>query len=87
MRTESELTELSETLSRLTGFIAGNGNDREFKNKDFDFACNVTDTISWVLMETTTEIFISDAFINLDKLQKVAYRIEIRTGKSLDDYE
>lgn len=87
MRTEQELKELEQKLSKLTGFIAGHGNDREFKNKDFDFACNVSDTISWVLGETTTENFTSEAFINLDKLQKIAYRIEIRTGKMLDDFE
>lgn len=85
MRTELELRKLEAQLSRLTQFIAGTGNDREFKNKDFDFACNAQDTISWVLGEVTTEHFTGEGFIDIDTLQKIAYKIEIRTGVMMDD--
>jgi len=87
MRTIQELKAVEQELSKLTGFIAGLGNKKEFNNKDFDFACNVQDTIMWVLMEIETEHFRSDAYLDVAKLRKIAKNIELRTGKKLDDYE
>lgn len=87
MRTIEELREVEKELTKLTGFISEHGYKKEVNNKDFDFACNVTDTISWVLMEIETEHFKSDSYINIEKLRKIAYKIEIRTGVMLDDFE
>ena len=65
MRTIEELKAVESELSKLTGFRNEYGYNKEVNNKDFDFACNVTDTISWVLMEIETEHFKSDSYINI----------------------
>ncbi len=50
----------------VSSVAAGAGDKKEFSSKDFVFACNVQDTISWVLGEIETEHFRSDAFLNVD---------------------
>ncbi|MBA7495858.1 hypothetical protein ES702_06454 [subsurface metagenome] len=87
MRSEAEIKRLGMELSHLTGFIGELGDNKEFKNKSFDFACNVHDAISWVLGEITTEHFVGDGYIDIAKLKTIASNIEARTGQSLAYYE
>ena len=87
MRTEQELKELVEKLSKLTGFIAEYGEHNEFEEKNVGFACDVDDTIAWVLGEITTERFTSDAYVNIEVLQLIATNIELRTGHKLEDFK
>lgn len=83
MRNEQELIELELELDTITAFIIEHGNEKEFKTKDFDFACNVGDAIAWVLGVITTERFKSDAYIDFAKLKAIVSNIETRTGLKL----
>ncbi len=87
MRTIQELKEFTEKLSKLTGFIAEHGKKDEFEERYFGYACNVQDTIAWVLMEIETDRFLSDAYLNIEVLKLIAENIELRTAKKLDDFE
>jgi hypothetical protein len=87
MRSEQEIKELAEELSRLTGFIVEFGTEKEFQSDDFKFCCNVSDTLYWVSGEIPTENFRSDSYLNLVELKKVVRGIEARTGKKLQEYE
>lgn len=87
MRTEQELQQLKQELDQLTGFIADFGTQEEFEADGVTFSNDVSDTISWVLKETSTEHFRSSLYLNIDNLQAIAKHIEQRTGKRLEDYE
>lgn len=87
IRNEKEIKELKEELSKLTGFIADFGTDKEFQSSEMPFANDVVDALSWVLNEISTENFRSKAYLNIAALKEVAKGIERRTGKKLEDYE
>ncbi len=87
MISEQEIRILKEELAKLTGFIGEHGIGSELQDKDFQFACNASDTLSWVLGEITTECFTGSTYINLFRPKHIARAIEIRTGKKLADYE
>jgi hypothetical protein len=87
IRNEKELRELKEELSKLTGFIADFGTDKEFQSSEMTFANDVVDALSWVLNEISTENFRSEAYLSITALKEVANGIERRTGKKLENYE
>ena len=87
MRNEKEIQELKQELETLTGFIADFGTQEEFVNEDVGFSNDVTDAICWVLGETSTEDFRSDAYLNMANLKTIAKKIEERTGNKLEDYQ
>jgi|GEM_PF-1463505 len=87
MRSEEEVKELEEEISKLTGFIGDFGTEKEFESEDFKFSCNVSDALSWVLEEIATDHFRSDAYLNINNLKKVVKNIEKRSGKRLEDYK
>ena len=87
IRSEHEIKELSEELSKLTGFIADFGTEEEYQNEYLKFCCDVLDALYWVSGETPTDSFRSDYYLNLMELEEVARGIESRTGKKLKDYE
>ena len=87
MQGEQEIRSLKEELEKLTGFISDNGSAEQFAGKEFVFACNVCDSLAWVLEETLVEHFRSDSYINLELLKQIARAIEMKTGKKLDEYE
>ena len=72
MRTIQELKEFTEKLSKLTGFIAEHGKKDEFEERYFGYACNVQDTIAWVLMEIETTY----RHLSYIKIISIAVRIE-----------
>lgn len=84
MKNQQEVRELMEKLSKLTGFIAEFGTLKELYNKDVQFSCNASDALSWVLGEITSEVFVSDAYVNFTHLREIALMIERRTGKKLE---
>ncbi len=87
MKSEQEIKELAEELSKLTGFIADFGTEEEFQTDDHKFCCNVYDALYWVLGEISTKRFRSDVYLNLADLKEIARGIEARTGKKLQEYE
>ena len=84
MQNETEIQELKQELETLTRFISANGTDEE--RDIINYACNITDAMMWVLEETTTEHFKSDAYLDLFKLRAIAENIEHRTGENLQNY-
>ena len=91
MRTREELQTLRDELGKMTGFIADYATKKEYHEekfrKIFGFACAVADTIDWVLGETETDWFMSDAYLDIDELKGMVRTIEKRTGKKLEEYE
>lgn len=87
IRNKKEIKELEEELSKITGFISDYGIDGEFNDKDFSYSCNITDALSWVLEEISTEHFRSNAYLDIDNLKKIVEKIEKRTGVKLENYE
>jgi hypothetical protein len=87
MRNPQEVIELKEELSKLTAFITDFGLEEEFRDKDVQFSCDITDTLSWVLEEISSEDFRSDSYINFLHLKEIASTIEKRTGNKLQDYK
>lgn len=87
MISEQEIKALCDELSKLTGFISEHGSPEQIASKNFQFACNICDALGWVLEDTSTEQFRSDAYLNLDDLNDTARYIETATGKNLADYQ
>jgi hypothetical protein len=91
MRTREELQTLRDELGKMTGFIADYATKEEYHEEAFRpifaFACNASDTIDWVLGEIETDWFMSDAYLDRDKLKGMVRTIEKRTGKKLEEYE
>lgn len=85
MRNQQEIRELKEKLEKLTGFIGEFGTRKELYNKDVQFSCNASDAFSWILGEITSERFISDAYVNFKHLEEIAFMVERRIGKKLED--
>ena len=84
MRSEEEVRKLKEELEKITGFISEFGTDEELEN--IVFACDVVDALSWVLGEITTEQFLSDSYLNMEKLKRITREIEKRTGKKFEEW-
>ena len=57
-------------------------------DEDWTYACNVADALAWVLGRIKkTERFLSDAYLNLDKLMRIVRRIEKETKVKFEDYK
>ena len=87
MKSEQEIRELVEELSKLTGFIGEFGTEEELQSDDFKYCCNVSDALGWVLGKISTEGVRSDAYLNLADLKEIARGIEARTGKKPEEYK
>lgn len=85
MRSEKEVRKLREELERITGFISEFGTDKEFEA--VTYACAVSDALTWVLGEITTEQFLSDSYLDMEKLKRLIRKIEKRVGKELEEYK
>jgi len=69
MKSEKEIKDVQNLLSKLTGFIADHGSDEEQRHRDFEYACNIDDVLSWILMDViTTESFLND-YIEVSSLE------------------
>ena len=84
MRSEQEIRELREKLSKISGFVSEFGSLKELYNKDVQFASVAADVLSWVLGNITNGRLTSD-YMNLKHLEEIALQIERRTGKKLED--
>lgn len=83
MRRESEIENLKNEIEKLTGFINDNDiHQKEHKNEDIIFPNDVSDALSWVLEEISTEHFLSDSYLNIENLKMIAEKIEQKTGKN-----
>lgn len=84
MQSEQEIRQLKEELAKLTGFIADFGTEQQQGDKSFQFCCDVSVALDWVLGKTTTEKFKGDTYLFLERLKQIVREIEMRTGKSAD---
>ena len=87
MRSEQEVRQFDEELSKLTAFISEHGSTEQLVSAEFRFTCDICDALKWVLGEIPTDHFKSDAYLNLERLKDTATYIETTTGKKLADYE
>ncbi|MFC1787534.1 hypothetical protein ACFLY8_05865 [Halobacteriota archaeon] len=87
MRSETEIRKFMERLDKLTGFIADFGDDDEFEKDEITYACDASDTLSWLLGEISTEAFEGEDYLRVAIMQQIAEEIEKRTGKKLQDYQ
>ena len=81
MRNEQEIIRLKEELEKLAGFIGRFGTERELSDATFQFGCNVTVALDWVLEKTTTEKFTGDTYLFLERVKEITREIEGRTGE------
>ncbi len=86
MRSDDEVRKLADLLERIVGFISDYGREEDM-DKDWEYACSVADALDWVLGRIkSTDRFLSDAYLNLDKLMAIVRRIEKETGVKFEDY-
>lgn len=83
MRSEQEIRELMEKLSKISGFVSKFGTLKQFYNQDVQFAYNASFVLSWVLCEITSVRFTSD-YVNFTNLEEIALLIERRTGNKFE---
>jgi len=79
MRTEKEIEELRDELSRMIDYVADFGSEKDIENEDVDFAHDVLDVIDWVLGEIETEDFKVEPYLNMAKLKEMVSSIEDKT--------
>jgi hypothetical protein len=84
---ETEIKRYKEKLEQLTGFISEYGDEKEFTDDTMSYANSICDSLSWILGEEDTDSFISDAYLDLPKLELTAKNIELRSGKKLSEYK
>ena len=87
-----ETRELRDELSKLTDIISSclTGSDvcdadilDKDQMKDYIYACNVGDALSYVLGEISIESFRSDSYLNIDNLKEIINELERRSGEKL----
>lgn len=81
MRSEKNIRELREELSKLTDFISEYGTDEESGNEDAEFALDVLDALDWVLGDISTKDFRIEPYLNMSGLKETVENIEERTGE------
>lgn len=86
MRTEDEIRALRDKLENVTSFIGDFGSTPELQSDKMKYACNVLDTIDWVLGETSTDNFQSEGFLDMDNLYGIGKRVERQTGETMKQY-
>ncbi|ACL11455.1 hypothetical protein DKAM_1129 [Desulfurococcus amylolyticus 1221n] len=84
---EREVRELLDLVEPIISFIGEYGRDEDLKDDNWRYACDVVDTLYWVLGEIDTEDFLSDTYLNLEKLKRIVARIERKTGKSFSEFK
>jgi len=86
MVSEEELRGLHDELFDLVGFFYDHGNSEEQNDKMVSYACDIMDTIRWVVGDESTGHFLSGDFLDMAHLKSLVRRIEKRTQKKLSDY-
>ena len=86
MRSEEEVRKLSDLLAKITSFIGEYGKEGD-RDRDWIYACSVSDTLDWVLGRIGTEDFLGDSYLNLGELMRRVRRIERESGRKFEDYE
>ncbi|NQT72279.1 MAG: hypothetical protein HQ553_05850 [Chloroflexi bacterium] len=79
MRTEKEIEELRNELSRMIDYVADFGSEKDIENEDVDFAHDVLDVIDWVLGEIETEDFKVEPYLNMAGLEEIVSSIGDKT--------
>ena len=87
MRGEKGIRELYELLRRMVNFIEEFGTEEESESEKLDFANDVLDTLSWIILDLSNKEFSEDPYLDMPRLKEIVRNIEERTGKKLDDYQ
>ncbi len=81
MRTEQEIEELKNELSRMVDYIVDFGSEKDMENEDVDFSHDVLDVIDWVLGEIETDDFKVEPYLNIARLEEIVSSIENKTAE------
>ncbi len=87
MRGENGIRALKEEVERLIKFIEDLGTKEESEDEDIDFANDVVDTLSWVLVDISNKDFRKDPYLNMTSLESIVKNIEERTGQRLEEHQ
>ena len=85
VRSEEEIRRLRKELERIVGFIGDYGTEEEFEA--ITYACDISDALSWVLGEISTKLFLSDSYLDMERLRVIVKNIEKRSGRKFNEYE
>lgn len=87
MKSEKEIRETLEKVDRITGFIGDCGTGEELNHERVAYGCAVSDFVSWIFDDRfSSDDFLSEDYVDMPLLEKMAKDIEARTGKKLKDY-
>jgi len=78
-----EMHQLKLRLEEITSTLSEFGTDEDFQSPEFIFACDVISALSWVLGEVTTGRFCSDAYLDIEALERRVKKLGHRMPESV----
>ena len=90
MKSEKEIRETLAKISQIGSFINEYGyqNHEECDHERVEYTHTICDVLSWILDDRiTNDDFLSEDYVDIPFLEKMAKKIEARTDKKLKDYK
>lgn len=88
MKSEKEIRETLRKIDQVNDFINDHGNPEEYGHERVEYANNVSDVVSWILDDRiSSDDFLSEDYVDIPFLKRMAKKIEARTDKKLKDYK
>lgn len=88
MKSEKEIRETLIKIGQISGFINDySDRPKEYNHEQVAYANSVSDVVYWILDDRiSNEDFLSEDYVDIPFLEKMAKNIEDRTGKKLKEY-
>ena len=80
MKSEKEIKEVLNELEQITGFISEYASQEEIeldKTKSWNYACNVSDALRFVVEDYDTVESFLESYVELPNLKKIADALEV----------
>ncbi len=90
MKSEKEIRETLRKISQIGSFIDEYGyqNHEEGGHERVEYTHTICDVLSWILDDRiSNDDFLSEEYVDMPLLEKIAKKIEARTGEKLKDYK
>lgn len=85
MKTEKEIKETLEKIDQIIGIIIDYGDPEEYGHERVEYANTISDVVYWILDDRiSNEDFLSEDYVDIPFLEKMAKDIEARMGKKLE---